>query len=93
MPDLSRYRPRAEQMRLPETVNRQIIQEIIDQWVIGNKAERDREILYYFYIDGLTYEQIANRYQDRHPDCPVSVDTIKRAVRKREQIIFKHFPG
>ena len=80
-------------MTLPENINRQTLQEIINNWVIGDKAERDREIMVYRLIDGLTIEQIATRYQDRHPDCPICADTVKRAIHKREKQIFKHFPG
>lgn len=80
-------------MKLPDSINRQMLEEIIGNWVIGDKAERDREIMKYRLIDGLTIEQITNRYQDRHPDCPISNDTVKRAIHKREKQIFKHFPG
>ena len=48
----------------------------IQEWVIGDKGERDRELMVYRWIDGLT-----------------SVDTIKRAVRKRTEQIKRHFPG
>lgn len=80
-------------MNLPDNINRQTLEEIINNWVIGDKAERDREIMAYRFIDGLTIEQIATRYQDRHPECPISPDTVKRAIHKREKQIFKHFPG
>ena len=56
-------------------------------------SERDREILCYRFIDGLSIEQIANRYQDAHPDYPISTDTVKRVIRKSEQELFKHIPG
>lgn len=81
------------QMKLPDTVNRHTIQALIDDWIVGDKAERDREIMAYRLIDGLTIEQIADRYQEQHPDCPLSSDTIKRAIRRREKQIFTHFPG
>lgn len=66
---------------------------IIQEWVIGRNAERDREIMRYWLLDGLTYEEIANRYMLAHPDCPISSDTVKRTIYKRKASIFKHFPG
>lgn len=80
-------------MKLPLGVSRSDIINSINEWVIGRNGERDREILIYRLIDGLTYEQIANRYQERHPQEPLSVDTIKRAIYKREEQLYKHFPG
>lgn len=65
----------------------------IQEWVIGDKGERDRELMVYRWIDGLTFEEAADRYQANHPDRPISVDTIKRAVRKRTEQIKRHFPG
>lgn len=56
-------------------------------------SERDREVLCYRLIDGLTFEQIATRYQDQHPDWPISTDTVKRIIHKSEPILFKHLPG
>lgn len=60
---------------------------IIEDWV---HSERDREVLCYRLIDGLTFEGIANRYQAAHPDCPLSTDTVKRIIKKCEPQIFKH---
>lgn len=65
------------------------IKSLINEWI---HSERDREILCYRLIDGLTLEQIASRYQENHPDMPISVDTVKRALRKNEPILFKHVP-
>lgn len=63
------------------------IRELIDEYI---HSARDREILYWRLIDGLTYEQIANRYQQEHPDNYISVDTVKRAIRKSESKLFSH---
>ena len=56
-------------------------------------SERDRQILYWRLVDGLTYDQITNRYQQEHPDNYISIDTVKRAIRKSEAILYKHIPG
>ena len=66
---------------------------IIQEWVIGKNAERDREIMRYWLLDGLTYEEIATRYMLAHPDAPISLDTVKRTIYRRKPQIFKHFPG
>ena len=64
-----------------------LIRTIIAEWI---HSERDREVLLYRFIDGLSIEQICNRYQEKHPDCPISTDTIKRIIRKSEAQLFKH---
>ena len=51
-----------------EYSNRQI-REIIEDWI---HSERDREVLCYRLIDGLTIDQICTRYQDKHPECYLS---------------------
>lgn len=66
------------------------IRDIIAEWI---HSERDREILCYRLIDGLTIDQICTRYQDKHPDYPLSCDTVKRIIRKNEQTLFRHLPG
>lgn len=66
------------------------IRALIDEYI---HSVRDREILYWRLVDGLTYEQIADKYQHDHPDNYISVDTVKRAIRKAEPQLFKHIPG
>ena len=63
------------------------IRGIIEEYI---HSERDQEILCYRFISGLTIDQIASRYQARHPDCPISTDTVKRIIRKSEEQLFKH---
>ena len=63
------------------------IRALIEEYV---HSIRDRELLLLRFIDGLTYEQIANRYQRDHPDNYISVDTVKRAIRKSESKLFSH---
>lgn len=63
------------------------IRALIEEYV---HSIRDRELLFLRFIDGLTYEQIANRYQQGHPDNYISVDTVKRAIRKSEGKLFSH---
>lgn len=77
-------------MTFPEDMGRTKIQAAIDEWIIGANGARDREILALRLFDGLTYEQIAIQYQDRHPECPLSVDTIRRTIYRREAQLFRH---
>lgn len=74
-------------------LDRDSVIKLIDQWVIGSHGERDREIMFYRLIDGLTHEETALRYQENHPDKPISVDTIKRAVYRRIEQLSRHCPG
>lgn len=51
-----------ESVTLPETMGRTEIESIIDEWVIGRNAERNRAILKRRLIDGITYERLAEEF-------------------------------
>ena len=78
---------------LPEDLSCSELKGIISEWVIGKHAERDREVMALWLVDGLTQEEIATRYMLNHPDMPISKDTVKRIIKDRAPKIFKHFPG
>ena len=63
------------------------IRGLIEEYI---HSERDREILVYRLIHGLTYEQIVCRYQDAHPGNYISIDTVKRVIHKSESKLFSH---
>lgn len=63
------------------------IRALIDEYI---HSERDREILVYRLVHGLTYDQIATRYQSAHPDAYISTDTVKRVIHKSESKLFVH---
>ena len=67
--------------------------EFIDEWVVGTNAERDREIMCYRLLNGLSIEGVTNRYADVHPNEQISKETVKRVIRDRNPQIFCHFPG
>lgn len=69
------------------------VDEIIHEWVIGENAERDREIMRYWLLDGLSYDEITKRYMLAHPDAYICIDTVKRVIKRRKTPIFAHFPG
>jgi len=48
---------------------------LIDEWIIGRNAERDRRILKRRLLDGLTYERLAEEFD-------MSVRQIKNIVYK-----------
>lgn len=64
-------------------ISRSQIEHLIDEWIIGRNAERDRLIMKRRLIDGICYEPLAEEFD-------LSVRQIKNIVRKSEIRIFKH---
>lgn len=64
----------------------------INEWIIGRNAERNRLILKYKLIDGLSYSAIADKLnQEDYPDSyRIDVRQIQRVIRKSETILFRH---
>ena len=56
---------------------------IIDEWINGRHAERNREIMKRRLIDGICLEPLAEEFD-------LSVRHIKEIVYKCEHIIFRH---
>lgn len=56
---------------------------LIDEWIIGKNAERDRAILKRRLIDGVCYEPLAEEFG-------LSVRHIKCIVYKRHETIKNH---
>lgn len=56
---------------------------IIDEWIVGYMAMRDRQILKRRLIDGLTFEQLAEEFD-------MSTRQIQNIVYKRMDILSKH---
>lgn len=73
-------------MTLSESMGRTEIESIIDEWVIGRNAERNRAILKRRLIDGITYERLAEEFD-------LSTRYTKEIVYRCERRIFRHFPG
>lgn len=73
-------------MTLLESMGRTEIESIIDEWVIGRNAERNRAILKRRLIDGITYERLAEEFD-------LSTRYTKEIVYRCERRIFRHFPG
>jgi hypothetical protein len=75
-----------ESMTLPDNVGRTQLLTIINEWVIGRNAERDRAILCRRLFDGITFERLAEEFD-------LSPRQTREIVHKCEHKIFRHFPG
>ena len=67
----------------PDDVGRSGMDALIEEWVIGNHAERDRAILKRRLLDGVCLEPLAEEFQ-------MSVTQMKRIIRKRSEQVFRH---
>ena len=56
---------------------------MIDRYVVGFKAERNRAILKRALIDGIGYERLAEEHL-------LSVSQVKRIVYKAQEQLFRH---
>lgn len=57
--------------------------EAIDEWIIGKNAHRDREILKARLIEGLVFDDIAEKFD-------MSTAQVKRIVYKTQEKLFRH---
>ena len=73
-------------MRIPDDVSRTDISNAIEEWIVGQNAERNRNLLRRRLIDGITYERLAEEFE-------LSVTQVKTIVYRCEKRIFKHIPG
>lgn len=67
---------------MKEYTNSQISQ-IIDEYINGKHAERNRKILKRRFIDGLTYESIAEEFD-------LSPRYVQTIIYRNEFKVFKH---
>ena len=63
--------------------SRSEIDALIDEWIIGRNAERDRKILKRRLLDGITYDKLAEEFD-------LSVRQVKNIVYRREDELFRH---
>lgn len=76
-------------------LNRDQYDHEINQWILGRNAERDRIILRMYLFDGITYERMQRRLDQmarelNAPKYELSIDQIKKIVRKRKIELYKH---
>ena len=68
---------------IPDNISKSQIELLIDEWIVGKNAERDRAILRRRLFDGVTFELLADEFQ-------LSVRQVKNIVYKNESKIFSH---
>ena len=59
---------------------------LIDEWILGKNAERDRAMLRRRLFDGITYERLAEEFD-------MSPRQTREIVHKAEQKLYRHIPG
>ena len=64
-------------------LSRSELESLIDEWIIGRNAERDRKILKRRLLDGLTYDRLAEEFD-------LSVRQLKNIIYKSEDRLFRH---
>ena len=64
-------------------LSRSELESLIDEWIIGRNAERDRKILKRRLIDGITYENLAEEFD-------LSVRQLKNIIYRAEDRLFSH---
>ena len=64
-------------------LSRTEVNALIDEWIIGKNAERDREILRRRLIDGITFERLAEEFD-------LSVRQTKQIVYKGIKVLSPH---
>ena len=70
-------------MKIPDYISRSALTAVIDEWIIGNNGERNRQIMKRRCIDGICLEPLAEEFELSHTQ-------IKAIVRKCEGIILQH---
>ena len=60
------------------------VRRLIDEWIIGRNAERDRKILKRRLIDGVYFEPLAEEFD-------LSTRQVKNIVYRGEARIFRHY--
>lgn len=65
-------------------ISRTELNNLIDEYVIGKNAIRDREIVKDRLIDGFSYYELAEKHN-------LSLTALKYIINKRNNQIFKHF--
>ena len=66
-----------------DNIGRTEIEQLINEWIIGNNAERNRAVLKRRLIDGIRFEMLAEEFD-------LSVKQVKRIVYAGCEKIFSH---
>lgn len=68
---------------IPDGISKSELDALIDEWIIGKNAERDRAILRRRLFDGITFEKLSEEFD-------LSVRQTKNNVYKGENKIYSH---
>lgn len=68
---------------IPDGISKSELDALIDEWIIGKNAQRDREILRRRLFDGITFEVLSLEFD-------LSVRQVKNIVYKGESKIYSH---
>lgn len=71
------------QKRIMKDISRSELEHLIDEWIIGRNAERDRKILKRRLLDGITYDRLAEEFD-------LSVRQLKNIIYRTEDRLFSH---
>ena len=74
---------RKDQEEVIAELSRTELEYLIDEWIIGRNAERDRQILKRRLLDGITYDRLAEEFD-------LSVRQLKNIIYKAEDRLFSH---
>ncbi len=69
---------------IPDNLSKTDIDQLIDEWIIGKNAERDRAIIRRRLFDGICFEPLSEEFG-------LSVRRTKAIVYRCEREIFSHF--
>lgn len=74
---------RKDQEEVTVELSRTELEHLIDEWIIGRNAERDRKILKRRLLDGITYDRLAEEFD-------LSVRQLKNIIYRAEDRLFSH---
>lgn len=70
-------------MKVPDNVSRSQLIAVIEEWVIGQNAERNRKILKRRFVDGIKLELLAEEFD-------LSWRQVQSIIAANETAIFEH---
>lgn len=66
-----------------DSISNAELYDIINNWIKGRMAYRNKQIMVDRLIEGMTYEKIAEKYD-------LSINQVKNIVYKNEYIVYRH---
>lgn len=67
-------------------VSRSELDFLINEWIIGKNAERDRAMIRRRLFDGITFERLAEEFD-------MSPRQTREIIHKAEEKLYRHIPG